>query len=82
MTRTTIQLLAARDLDYVSLEQARSIDELVQALRGAARSAASWMPTSGWRCGSRRPDAGRGVGHLLTLLARNPPAGRPTADGT
>ena len=30
------QLLAARDLDYVSLEQARSIDELVQALRGAA----------------------------------------------
>ena len=30
------QLLAARDLDYVSLEQARSVDELVQALRGAA----------------------------------------------
>jgi hypothetical protein len=26
----------ARDLDYVSLEQARSIDELVQALREAA----------------------------------------------
>jgi predicted amidohydrolase YtcJ len=30
------QLLAARDLDYVSLEQARSVDELVQALRAAA----------------------------------------------
>jgi predicted amidohydrolase YtcJ len=30
------QLLAARDLDYVSLEQARSVDELVQALREAA----------------------------------------------
>jgi predicted amidohydrolase YtcJ len=30
------QLLAARDLDYVPLEQARSIDELVQALRVAA----------------------------------------------
>src|SRR5262245_48238816 len=30
------QLLAARDLDHVPLEQARSIDELVQALREAA----------------------------------------------
>ena len=30
------QLLAARDLDYVLLEQARSVDELVQALRAAA----------------------------------------------
>ena len=30
------QLLAARDLDYVSLEQARSLDEVVQALREAA----------------------------------------------
>ena len=30
------QLLAARDLDYVSLEQARSVEELVQALREAA----------------------------------------------
>jgi predicted amidohydrolase YtcJ len=30
------QLLAARDLDYVPLEQARSLDELVQALREAA----------------------------------------------
>jgi predicted amidohydrolase YtcJ len=30
------QLLAARDLDYVSLEQARSLDEVVQALRAAA----------------------------------------------
>ena len=59
------QLLAARDLDYVSLEQARSVDELVQALRGAAG-----------------PDAARRVGHLVTLLARNPPAGGPAADGT
>jgi predicted amidohydrolase YtcJ len=30
------QLLAARDLDYVPLEQARSLDEVVQALREAA----------------------------------------------
>src|ERR1700733_14006382 len=30
------QLLAARDLDYLSLEQARSLDEVVQALREAA----------------------------------------------
>src|SRR6201986_306156 len=30
------QLLAARDLEYVPLEQARSLDELVQALREAA----------------------------------------------
>jgi predicted amidohydrolase YtcJ len=30
------QLLAARDLDYVSLEQARSVEELVHALREAA----------------------------------------------
>jgi predicted amidohydrolase YtcJ len=35
------QLLAARDLDYVSLEQARSIDELVRALRDALRTRAS-----------------------------------------
>src|SRR5271170_5521358 len=44
------QLLAARDLDYVSLEQARSIDELVQALRGAAdrTPAGEWVISS--RC--------------------------------
>ena len=58
------QLLAARDLDYVSLEQARSIDELVQALREAAAQ------TAGGR-----------VDHLVALLARDPPAGRPAADG-
>jgi predicted amidohydrolase YtcJ len=59
------QLLAARDLDYVSLEQG-TFDR--RAGGGAARS--------------RGPDPGRGVGHLLTLLARNPPAGGPAADGT
>jgi predicted amidohydrolase YtcJ len=44
------QLLAARDLDYVSLEQARSIGELVQALRDAAarRPAGEWVISS--RC--------------------------------
>jgi HpcH/HpaI aldolase/citrate lyase family len=44
------QLLAARDLDYVSLEQARSIDELVQALRDAAARtpAGEWIMSS--RC--------------------------------
>src|SRR5579859_6093838 len=44
------QLLAARDLDYVSLEQARSIDEVVQALREvAARTpAGEWIISS--RC--------------------------------
>jgi hypothetical protein len=43
------QLLAARDLDYVSLEQARSIDELVQALREAAAR----TPPGGWIISSR-----------------------------
>ena len=43
------QLLAARDLDYVSLEQARSIDELVQALREAAAT----TPPGGWIISSR-----------------------------
>ena len=44
------QLLAARDLDYVSLEQARSLDELVQALREAAARtpAGEWIISS--RC--------------------------------
>jgi predicted amidohydrolase YtcJ len=44
------QLLAARDLDYVSLEQARSIDELAAALRGAAdrTPAGEWVISS--RC--------------------------------
>jgi predicted amidohydrolase YtcJ len=45
------QLLAARDLDYVALEQARSIDELVQALRDAAARtpAGEWIISSrGW----------------------------------
>ena len=44
------QLLAARDLDYVSLEQARSIGELVQALREAAARtpAGEWIISS--RC--------------------------------
>ena len=44
------QLLAARDLDYVSLEQARSVDELVQALREAAARtpAGQWIISS--RC--------------------------------
>src|ERR1700723_2805646 len=44
------QLLAARDLDYVSLEQARSIDELVGALRGSAdrTPAGEWVISS--RC--------------------------------
>jgi predicted amidohydrolase YtcJ len=44
------QLLAARDLDYVSLEQARSVDELVQALREAAgrTPAGQWIISS--RC--------------------------------
>jgi len=44
------QLLAARDLDYVSLEQARSIGELVQALRDAAARtpAGEWIISS--RC--------------------------------
>src|SRR5690348_9265354 len=44
------QLLAARDLDYVSLEQARSIDEVVQALREAAARtpAGEWIISS--RC--------------------------------
>jgi predicted amidohydrolase YtcJ len=43
------QLLAARDLDYVSLEQARSIDELVQALREAAAK----TPPGEWIISSR-----------------------------
>ena len=43
------QLLAARDLDYVSLEQARSIEELVQALRGAAER----TPSGEWIISSR-----------------------------
>ena len=44
------QLLAARDLDYVPLEQARSLDELVQALREAAARtpAGEWIISS--RC--------------------------------
>ena len=44
------QLLAARDLDYVSLEQARSLDEVVQALREAAARtpAGEWIISS--RC--------------------------------
>ena len=44
------QLLAARDLDYVSLEQARSLDEVVQALREAAArtQAGEWIISS--RC--------------------------------
>ena len=44
------QLLAARDLDYVSLEQAGSIGELVQALREAAARtpAGEWIISS--RC--------------------------------
>jgi len=44
------QLLAARDLDYVSLERARSVDELVAALRGAAERtpAGEWVISS--RC--------------------------------
>ena len=44
------QLLAARDLDYVSLEQARSVDDLVQALREAAARtpAGQWVISS--RC--------------------------------
>src|ERR1700683_2589591 len=44
------QLLAARDLDYVSLEQARSIDELVRALRGSADR----TPSGEWVIFSRR----------------------------
>jgi predicted amidohydrolase YtcJ len=43
------QLLAARDLDYVSLEQARSIGELVQALREAAER----LPAGEWIISSR-----------------------------
>ena len=43
------QLLAARDLDYVSLEQARSVDELVQALREAAAR----TPLGEWVISSR-----------------------------
>ena len=44
------QLLAARDLDYVALDQAHSIDELVQALRDAATRtpAGEWIISS--RC--------------------------------
>jgi predicted amidohydrolase YtcJ len=44
------QLLAARDLDYVPLESARSIDELVRALRAAAdrTPAGEWIIAS--RC--------------------------------
>ena len=44
------QLPAARDLDYVALDQARSIDELVQALRDAATRtpAGEWIISS--RC--------------------------------
>ncbi len=55
------QLLAARDLDYVSLEQARSIDELVQALRGAAdrtcRPASAVI--SSLRCWHETPACGK-----------------------
>ncbi len=57
------QLLAARDLDYVSLERARSVDELVQALgeprtgcrsaSGSSRHAAGTEPTCG-KAGCRR----------------------------
>ena len=43
------QLLAARDLDYVPLEQARSLDELVQALREAAAR----TPPGQWIISSR-----------------------------
>jgi predicted amidohydrolase YtcJ len=43
------QLLAARDLDYVSLEQARSVAELVAALRGAADR----TPSGEWVISSR-----------------------------
>src|SRR5580658_1589617 len=43
------QLLAARDLDYVSLEQACSLDEVVQALREAA----SRTPPGEWIISSR-----------------------------
>jgi predicted amidohydrolase YtcJ len=43
------QLLAARDLDYASLEQARSIDELVASLRGAADR----TPSGEWVISSR-----------------------------
>jgi predicted amidohydrolase YtcJ len=43
------QLLAARDLDYVALEQARSIDELVQVLRRAADR----TPSGEWVISSR-----------------------------
>ena len=43
------QLLAARDLDYVPLEQARSLDELVQALRDAAAR----TPPGEWIISSR-----------------------------
>src|SRR6266576_5204965 len=37
------QLMAARDLDYVALDQAHSIDELVQALRDAATRLMFWV---------------------------------------
>jgi predicted amidohydrolase YtcJ len=43
------QLLAARDLDYVALDQAHSIDELVQALRDAAAR----TPAGEWNISSR-----------------------------
>ena len=43
------QLLAARDLDYVPLEQARSLDEVVQALREAAAR----TPPGEWIISSR-----------------------------
>ena len=43
------QLLAARDLDYVSLEQARSLDEVVQALRAVAAR----TPPGQWIISSR-----------------------------
>ena len=43
------QLLAARDLDYVSLEQARSLDEVVQALQ----TAAARTPRGQWIISSR-----------------------------
>ena len=43
------QLLAARDLDYVSLEQARSLEEVVQALR----TAAARTPPGQWIISSR-----------------------------
>ena len=43
------QLLAARDLDYLSLEQAGSIDELAAALRGAADR----TPSGEWVISSR-----------------------------